>query len=552
MLAKVCRRWRSMSRSLLWRMAFVGIVLLLAGLVGRLTVILPHLRDEVADIVAQQQTTLANFVAQDINGKLQLRLDTLAELAHSLPPAIVGHPADLPRWLARNHGAHTALFHHIRLVPLDADDGWWTLQPSAVRSGLGAGQRVIGKPIAGQASGQAEIPFAVPVRDAQGQVVAALTAAAAVGQAGFMDGLLHKKNEQTGDFLLIAPQHQLYVAAANPDMVLRPTPAPGLNPLHDRAMQGFRGVAIGTSVQGQKNIAAIVDVPVAGWFLSARVPYQVVEKPIDQIGTLFMQASGAQVLVLLSVVILVFGRMFRPLLQAAAQLRQMARGHEPLRPLPVVYQDEVGELAGGFNHLLEQLEINLSNLRESEARMAKLARHDPLTNLPNRSVLNDRLEHASDQADRLDAQVSLLFLDLDGFKAINDRFGHKAGDGVLLEVATRLKASRRKSDLVVRLGGDEFVIVLQNKGPSALAAQKVAQQCIDAIGQPFHVGDSTVELGVSIGIAHQPPGQTTEFLLIQADAAMYAAKSAGRNRYCEFEPSMRVPDTKNTNAAHNP
>jgi diguanylate cyclase (GGDEF)-like protein len=110
---------------------------------------------------------------------------------------------------------------------------------------------------------------------------------------------------------------------------------------------------------------------------------------------------------------------------------------------------------------------------------------------------------------------------------------------VLLEVAQRLLQGRRKADLVVRLGGDEFVVLLHHPGDDAGAASQVAQQCIEAIRRPIRALTHTLELGVSIGIAHQPRGESTEFLLIQADTAMYAAKHSGRNRYCTYDPGMR-------------
>jgi diguanylate cyclase (GGDEF)-like protein len=277
--------------------------------------------------------------------------------------------------------------------------------------------------------------------------------------------------------------------------------------------------------------------------LVARLPYEVIQLPIEAIGQRFFVAAGFLLLFFLVFAGVVLRRLFRPLTQSAKQLRQMASGHEPLRALPVVYPDEVGELAGGFNKLLSQLEANMQALRESEASMALLARHDALTGLPNRSVLEERLQQTGEQASRLESHASLLFLDLDGFKAVNDQHGHKVGDSLLREVAQRLQAHRRKLDLVVRLGGDEFVILLQNKGHNPAAVHLVAQQCIDDMGRPFQVEGLTLALGVSIGIAHQQQGQKADLLLLQADMAMYAAKNAGRNQFCEYHPDMKAPGT---------
>jgi diguanylate cyclase (GGDEF)-like protein len=546
-------RLTAMRHSLIWRLAAVGLVLMLFGLAMRMLVVVPHLRDEMANVVAQQQETLAQFVAQDIDTKLRTRQDSLTQLAQTLPATVLDNPRQLNSWLATHRPSVSGLFTHLQLMPVRASQAvWWPGQPDAMTQALRQGQTVIGRPSKDPVSGQAEVLFSAPVRDGQGQTVAILVAGLPVAQPGFLDSLLKQHNEQAADFLLIAPQYGLYVATADPSRVLAPTPAPGLNPLHDRAMAGFRGKAVGTSIQGIQNIAAIADVPSAGWFLSARVPYRVLDQPIDQVRRLFAKASAGQMVFFFGFVMLVLRTMLRPLTQAASQLRRMASGGEPLHPLPVVHEDEVGELAKGFNHLLQQLETHMATLRANETRLAQMARHDPLTQLPNRSVLHDRLEQASHEATRLPHTVSLMFLDLDGFKVINDRHGHQVGDGVLQEVAHRLTHGRRKADLVVRLGGDEFVILLQtsttDSAAAACAAERVAQQCITVIQRPFHLLGHTLQLGVSIGIAHQQPGQSAEFLLIEADTAMYAAKHAGRNRHCTYDASMRGPvaSSKNT------
>lgn len=157
------------------------------------------------------------------------------------------------------------------------------------------------------------------------------------------------------------------------------------------------------------------------------------------------------------------------------------------------------------------------------------ANYDELTELPNRRLLIDRLEHALVGAERHDHNVAVLFIDLDEFKPINDRFGHQAGDEVLKQVGSRMKLCTRKEDTVARLGGDEFVVMLATTRTED-DALRVAQKILKELHGPFQVGDKLLKIGASIGVAFSPRhGQTAEALLKKADAAMYAAKAAGRH-----------------------
>jgi diguanylate cyclase (GGDEF)-like protein len=180
--------------------------------------------------------------------------------------------------------------------------------------------------------------------------------------------------------------------------------------------------------------------------------------------------------------------------------------------------------------LLGEKDALVDTLRRREEEIRQLAYFDPVTELPNRRMLMDRLSHDLAQGGRLGHSTAVLFLDLDTFKAINDQFGHEAGDMLLHEVGARLSRCVRSSDTVSRLGGDEFVIVLPqiaHMDDAISAAEKV----IDILSQPVTLAGQRFAVTTSIGIAIAPPGvrQDAAGLLAQADAAMYAAKKAGRN-----------------------
>jgi diguanylate cyclase (GGDEF)-like protein len=164
----------------------------------------------------------------------------------------------------------------------------------------------------------------------------------------------------------------------------------------------------------------------------------------------------------------------------------------------------------------------------AEARVVHQAFHDPLTDLPNRALLGDRLSAALSRVSEGSGAVSLLLLDLDRFKLINDTLGHQAGDTLLVTVAERLRASVRPGDTVARLGGDEFTVLLEHV-TSPAQAEEVAARITSALALPIDLGGRTMVVTTSIGIAHHESGHASEAdLLRDADVALYQAKAAGR------------------------
>ena len=184
---------------------------------------------------------------------------------------------------------------------------------------------------------------------------------------------------------------------------------------------------------------------------------------------------------------------------------------------------------------VQQARMRLSHLEEQENR---LAYNDLLTGLPNRQLFYDRLNMALATAYRQLNKVGLMFLDLDGFKAVNDKLGHDVGDMLLKAVAERIQACVRETDTVSRLGGDEFTVIasVQNEQDFSLIAQKI----IDNVNKPFDLGPHRgVHIGTSIGISLYPQhGGAANDLIRKADTAMYVAKNGGKNRFCVFEDSM--------------
>ncbi|UTH38594.1 EAL domain-containing protein [Pseudomonas sp. KHPS1] len=181
------------------------------------------------------------------------------------------------------------------------------------------------------------------------------------------------------------------------------------------------------------------------------------------------------------------------------------------------------------------------SLARANAELTELALHDGLTKLPNRLLLEDRIGQSILKVQRNGGHFALLFMDLDGFKPVNDAFGHHIGDQLLVAVAQRLRANLRAQDSLARIGGDEFVLLAELR--QADDAASVAGQVVSLLSQPFRVDEHELRVSTSVGIAVYPgDGSNQQELLINADAAMYHAKGLGKNGYSFFERSM------NTNA----
>jgi diguanylate cyclase (GGDEF)-like protein len=180
---------------------------------------------------------------------------------------------------------------------------------------------------------------------------------------------------------------------------------------------------------------------------------------------------------------------------------------------------------------IEDSKAATAQLARTAAKLEHLALHDPMTNLPNRTLLTERLSQAIALAKRAKTEVIVLYADLDRFKIINDTHGHAAGDHVLAVTGARISDALRAGDTASRVGGDEFVLVCATN-EATIEAARLATRLLTAIGQPIDIGGTTVSVGASIGISLYPAdGVTGDELIRKADSAMYSAKESGRNLF---------------------
>lgn len=533
---RVRARLKRLSHSIIAKLLALALIMVAVGFVTRFTMLRTILTEDVSALSAAHQQSIADYAARDVEDKVRLRLELLTNLANGLPITGLAGPQRLNAWLTERHAAlpfFSLGLHLVRVsdgavlatsrpehdpIPIRASD-WF-------KAVTATGKAYIGKPYRHGDDGTVVLTMAVPVRGENGAVTAILTGTSAVNSPNFLYLLAERKVGETGGFLLIDPRDSLFITATDPERVLKPVPPPGLNPLHDRAMAGFRGTGITTNLKGVEEMSAIASVPTPGWFLVARVPTAEALQPVEHIMTLVIRGSIAVSVTVITILLIMLPRLFRPLTQAARQLHRMARGDQEIRSLPVHSDDEVGEVAKGFNFLLGVLREKEEALRQSEARMTHLAHHDMLTGLPNRSMFEDRLDQALMRGQRHGQGFALLYIDLDGFKPINDNKGHEAGDAMLCHVAHCLSGQLRQTDTVARIGGDEFAILLTDLDDPITASVHIAEQCRAAASQPLILEDEPLRVDLSIGVACYPQdGRSAGELLRHADHAMYRVKS---------------------------
>jgi diguanylate cyclase (GGDEF)-like protein len=282
-------------------------------------------------------------------------------------------------------------------------------------------------------------------------------------------------------------------------------------------------------------VASFVRLPFGGAddqrfvILGLTQPLQTIVESTQQAGLTMLRmivALAALALLLAALVSRAVTGRLKPMVQAMALFSRT----QVVTLLPYHRQDEIGLLACSLNDMQATVVATLKALNESQKNLKHLAQHDSLTGLPNRALFEDRLQQATAQTRRAQSHVALLFFDLDGFKSMNDRYGHHVGDLLLKEVARRIRDCVRTADTVGRLGGDEFVVLLSYVA-HAQDAMRVAEKICIALHQPLALDDQQLVIAASVGVAICPEhGHDAQTLSQHADAAMYQAKAAGGNQ----------------------
>jgi diguanylate cyclase (GGDEF)-like protein len=243
-------------------------------------------------------------------------------------------------------------------------------------------------------------------------------------------------------------------------------------------------------------------------------------------------------------------RILRPIDELARAMQAVTAHHNFSARVAPAGKDEIALLGHGFNSMLQELEKRAQDKEVFEARLEYQALNDELTGLPNRRLMTDRLNQALAVAARNLSGAALLYIDLDGFKLVNDSLGHSVGDMLLAEVAKRFQSRVRESDTLARLGGDEFAIImggiLSKEQPGRLA-----RELLETLAALFSIEGHEIRIGASIGISLFPDHGISSVLLLQnADSAMYAAKRAGKSQVAYFSDNLGTSVRERLNLEH--
>lgn len=522
------------------RLICLGILLVIAGTASRETFNLPVAKKQVRDLVSDQQMAVAHYLASDIDNRVRSRLALLERVAAAVPPEVAADPARLARWVAERAPLLPAFDRGMLVLapecaaqpasncPVTRDD--WP------RKALAANEAVLSRPHRDGADAPVLVA-ATTLRDG-GQRPLAILAGVTGLERGLFNGLEAAQPGSPSGFLLVSPADRVFVGGSEPDIVLRPTPADGVNPLHDRAMAGYRGVGIALNPDGVEELTANASVDSTGWYVVVRTPTSQVFRPILELRDLLRRNALVTLAVALAALLILLPRLLRPLTTTAQAMRAMADGKRELDVLPVERDDEVGMLVRGFNRLVGALHEKERALMQSMAQLDQLAGTDTLTGACNRRHFHDVLPQELERAARYGHPLSVLMIDLDLFKSINDRYGHLTGDRVLQQVADCVRGELRKVDLLTRWGGEEFVVLLPDTASeqAMLLAERIRA---NLAARPV---DGPGRITASIGVAQLATGDDWEQWLARADAALYRAKKAGRNRV-EVDQGASPPGT---------
>lgn len=356
--------------------------------------------------------------------------------------------------------------------------------------------------------------------------------------------------------------YQLFLANLHGDYLVHPDPTQtfgfdkGRRVLMQDEFPGTRDVVEGRASKLLIEVrdGRYADTPMVATFTSNRVkvssdeerltlglaqPLAAVLAQADRLGSVVLQLVAGLCLVCLLLAVLVARAVTRPINSMSTAVQRFADSHQ-LAPLPTERQDEIGVLARSVSHMQDEIRQQFEALQTNRKELEHLARHDVLTGLPNRRAFQERLELTLVRSQRSGERFALLFIDVDNFKGINDRWGHEGGDAALKIVALRLSTATRKADAVARMGGDEFVVLLDNPTHREDIVN-IAEKLLESVRAPILYEGNEMQVGFSIGISQYPDdGNTAAQLLSRADHAMYETKAAGRNGF-RFSSTKGAP-----------
>ena len=368
--------------SLKTRITLATLVIFLLGIWSSAYYISRMLRDDMQRQLGDQQFSTTTLVAKGIDEELKSRVNAMEQYAKGrIVPSMLGNAVALQERLEGspailsmfNAGIFVTGVDGVAIASVPASlgrVGTNYTERDFIAAAIREGRSTIGKPVMGKRMLSPILVIAVPVRDALGKVIGVLAGVTDLRKPNFLDKITEGSYGKSGGYLLIAPQHKLFVTATDKSRVMQPLPAPGINTMHDQYMQGYEGYGLAVSSRGVLELSAAKHIPVAGWFVVAALPAQEAFAPIDAMMQrvvlsilVFSLLAGALIWWLITRML---QQQFAPMLTASRSLATQAASDHLLQTLPVTSQDETGELIGGFYRLLNTLKPREEALREQQ------------------------------------------------------------------------------------------------------------------------------------------------------------------------------------------
>jgi hypothetical protein len=335
------------------------------------------LREDIKQLIHEQQLATVSLMASNINTELSDRLQSLKSVASKITPAILGKP-DVLQASLNDRLLLQKLFNGgyfitdstgtaIASIPVSANRrGVNFIERDHVAAALKEGKTTISKPAIGKRLHTPIVAMASPILAANGKVIGAVVGVVDLSKPNFLNHITDNRYGKTGGYVLMAPQHELIVTATDKTRIMQPIPALGVNPLMDRYLQGFEGSGSIVDSRGVEVLSSSKQVPAAGWVLVARIPTKEAYAPVHVMQKHMQQAAIILSLLAGGLTWWLLKRQLSPVFDTLKTLSALSDSHLPVTPLPIVKQDEVGQLIGGFNNLLEAVAIRENALRASE------------------------------------------------------------------------------------------------------------------------------------------------------------------------------------------
>ncbi|MFZ4536155.1 PAS domain S-box protein [Propionivibrio sp.] len=337
------------------------------------------LRQDMERLLGEQQFSTASFVAAHVDEELKDRINALELIARAIDPSLLENRPALQKFIEQRFILHS-LFNAgvyatgpdgtaVASVPVETGRiGVNYIERDHIAAALNEGKSSVSQPVIGKRLQAPVFSMATPIRDSQGKVIGALAGVINLAEPNFLDKITDNTYGKTGGYLLVAPQYRLVVTATDKRRIMETLPAPGINPILDRFVQGYQGSSVLVTPLGEEVLASAKSVPVAGWYVVASLPTAEAFAQIHAMQQRMLLATLLLTLLAGGLTWWMLRRQLSPLLATATTLATLSDSRQQhLQPLPIIRQDEIGQLIGGFNHLLQTLGKREAALLDSEA-----------------------------------------------------------------------------------------------------------------------------------------------------------------------------------------